>query len=268
MHLSVTRRAFVIGAPALCAAGAAAVSAGAGPDPAPPDHYPQQDPDLVRKAVGFSHGNIDGLRELLQAQPELAKASWDWGFGDWETCLGAASHTGRVAIAELLFEHGARPTIFSATMLGHLDVVKAFVAAQPGIQRTLGPHGITLLAHARAGGERAAPVAAYLDSLADAGVGQQRAPLSDDDLARCLGVYSWSADERSAFIVETRDSGGLFLKREGGLARGLSHQGGLVFTPAGAPSTIVAFDAAPGEPARSVRVTGAGRDIVASRGAR
>jgi hypothetical protein len=35
------------------------------------------------------------------------------------------------------------------------DVVKALVAARPGVQRTLGPHGITLLAHAEVGGNAA-----------------------------------------------------------------------------------------------------------------
>ena len=43
-------------------------------------------------------------------------------------------------------------------MLGQLDVVKAFIDASPGVQRIHGPHGITLLAHARAGGEKAKPV--------------------------------------------------------------------------------------------------------------
>ncbi|HET9832903.1 MAG TPA: hypothetical protein VFP91_14370 [Vicinamibacterales bacterium] len=37
--------------------------------------------------------------------------------------------------------NGARPTIFSAAMLGQLDAVKALVAANPGIQRTKGPRG-------------------------------------------------------------------------------------------------------------------------------
>jgi len=61
------------------------------------------------------------------------KAVWDWGFGDWESALGAASHVGNREIAEYLIAHGARPSLFSATMLGHLDVVKAFIAAQPGV---------------------------------------------------------------------------------------------------------------------------------------
>ena len=29
-------------------------------------------------------------------------------------------------------------------MMGQLDAVKAFIAARPGIQKTLGPHGITV----------------------------------------------------------------------------------------------------------------------------
>ncbi len=44
---------------------------------------------------------------------------------------------------------GTRPTIFSAAMLGQLDIVKAFVTASPGIQRLVGPHSIRLLPHAR-----------------------------------------------------------------------------------------------------------------------
>ena len=50
-------------------------------------------------------------------------------------------------------------------MMGQLDVIKAFVVAMPGVQRTYGPHGITLMAHARAGGADAAPVLQYLAAL-------------------------------------------------------------------------------------------------------
>jgi hypothetical protein len=108
--------------------------------------------------VTVAHGNIERVRELVEAQPTLAKAAWDWGFGDWETALGAASHTGGREIAEYLIAKGARPSVFSAAMLGQLDVVKAFVAAQPGVQRILGPHSIPLLAHAKAGGAAAEEV--------------------------------------------------------------------------------------------------------------
>ena len=66
----------------------------------------------------------------------MARASIDWGFGDWETCLDAAAHVGNKPIADFLLAHGARPTIFSAAMMGQLDAVKAFIAARPGIQKT------------------------------------------------------------------------------------------------------------------------------------
>jgi hypothetical protein len=59
------------------------------------DDFPRNDPARVQSVVGASHGNLDLVRALVSEQPALAKASWDWGFGDWETPLGAASHTGR-----------------------------------------------------------------------------------------------------------------------------------------------------------------------------
>ena len=120
--------------------------------------YPSQEPELVQEMVVVSHGNVARVKELVARQPTLAKAAWDWGFGDWEDAVGAASHVGNREIAELLLASGARPTMFSAAMLGQLDVVKAFVAASPGAQRIRGPHGITLLSHAKAGGAAAAEV--------------------------------------------------------------------------------------------------------------
>ena len=140
--------------------------------PAPPpgkgvpvdDSFPSQHPALVKEMVGVSHFNIARVRELVQAHPELAKAAWDWGYGDWETALGAASHVGNRPIAELLLENGAPPTIFSAVMLGQLDIVKTFVAASPGLQRLRGPHGLTMMVHARMGGVPAAAVVKYLES--------------------------------------------------------------------------------------------------------
>ena len=99
------------------------------------DTFPQQAPAMVREAVIASHGNVKRIRELVDAHPALARAAYDWGFGDWEDCLGAASHVGNREIAEYLIANGARPTVFSATMLGQLDAVKAFIVAQPGVQR-------------------------------------------------------------------------------------------------------------------------------------
>src|SRR6185503_18929276 len=99
-----------------------------------------------------SHGRFERVKALVGASPALARATWDWGFGDWETALGAASHVGNREIAQYLVSMGARPDLFYHAMMGHLDVIKAAVAAQPGIQTIRGPHGITLLMHAQAGG--------------------------------------------------------------------------------------------------------------------
>src|SRR6476646_8611337 len=49
-----------------------------------------------------SHFDLAKLKELVDTRQELAKASWDWGFGDWETAIGAASHVGRKDIAAYL----------------------------------------------------------------------------------------------------------------------------------------------------------------------
>jgi hypothetical protein len=96
--------------------------------------FPSQDPALVKEMVGASHTNMKRVRELVDERPALARAAWDWGFGDWET-LGAASHVGTREIAEFLLANGATPTIFSAAMLGQIETVRAFVAAMPGAER-------------------------------------------------------------------------------------------------------------------------------------
>ena len=127
--------------------------------------FPSQPAELVQEMVVVAHGNVARVRELVLRQNTLAKAAWDWGFGDWETALGAASHVGNREIADLLLAHGAHPTMFSAAMLGQLDVVKAFIAAAPGVERTRGPHSISLLKHAVAGGSPAQPVVEYPKTL-------------------------------------------------------------------------------------------------------
>jgi hypothetical protein len=111
--------------------------------------YPSMNDNMVSSIVGASHGNFDKVKELVTKRPELAGASWDWGFGDWETALGAASHVGRRDIAEFLISNGARPDIFTYTMMGMLKSVQEIIETVPGIQSHTGPHGITLLQHAK-----------------------------------------------------------------------------------------------------------------------
>src|SRR6185436_14340135 len=162
------------------------------PAPPPvPEEFPTQPPALAREMVTVSHGNLARVNELLALHPTLANATWDWGFGDWETSLGAASHMGNPEIARALLAHGARPSIFSAAMLGQLAVVKGFVEASPGVQGTAGPHGITLLAHARAGGDTAKPVYDYLAAVGGADPVYKGAELTPELAAKYAGVYSF-----------------------------------------------------------------------------
>jgi hypothetical protein len=123
------------------------------------------DSELVQAFVGKSHGDLEFVRARLAETPALVNAAWDWGGGDWETGLGAASHVGRRDIAELLLAHGARLDLFAATMLGKLEIVKAILTDNPEARHAPGPHGISLRVHAEMGGEQAAEVLAYLDSL-------------------------------------------------------------------------------------------------------
>jgi ankyrin repeat protein len=116
-----------------------------------PDRGPRLDQDLVREFVIAGHANLEKTKELLEKQPALVNATWDWGGGDWETALGGASHMGSREVAEYLLSKGARMDVFCAAMLGRIDIVKAFLAADPNVVHLKGPHGIPLLRHAKAG---------------------------------------------------------------------------------------------------------------------
>jgi len=246
--MSLSRRCFfsISGLSALGITALAAKAWGQAPPPRPyalsaADAFPQQDPSTVKDAVTASHGNVALIRELVERQPALARASIDWGFGDWETCIDAAAHVGNKPIADLLLTHGARPTIFSAAMMGQLDAVKAFVAARPGIQRTLGPHGITLMAHAKAGGADAAAVVQYLASLGDADTPSPTQPLDSGERDALAGKYVYGAGPRDHFIIDVQQDR-LGIDRPSGPARRfLMHTGNLVFFPSGVPSAKIAF---------------------------
>jgi hypothetical protein len=114
---------------------------------------------LVKDFVGKAHRPpVDALRTLLAQEPGLLNAAWDWGRGDWETALAAASHVGNRANANFLLDRGARPDLFAATMLGELATVKAWVSFAPACHQVPGPHGIPLLSHALVGGPAADPI--------------------------------------------------------------------------------------------------------------
>jgi hypothetical protein len=266
--MGMHRRTFLATVPAslavVCAARAtqpgSAPPEGA-PQPAnglPHPHYPQHDANLVRELVGASHGDEKKVREIVARFPSMANAAWDWGFGDWESPLGAAAHTGRRAIAEFLLEQGARMDIFAAAMLGRLDAVRALLTASPELARTRGPHGITLLAHARAGGEQAGEVAAYLATVPDADVPETDLPLAADEREPLLGRYLFGPEEVDRFDVKfTRQ---LHIIRPGHAPRPLRRTSATDFSPAGAPRVIVRFGDG------QITIIDGGRELVAKRG--
>lgn len=129
------------------------------------ERVPALELDFVQEFVAKAHGDFERIKEMLAQQPSLVNSTWDWGGGDFETALGAASHMGRKDIANFLLEHGARLDLFAAAMLGKLDIVKAALTAYPDAVKIPGPHGIPLIAHAQAGGDEAKSVLEFLESL-------------------------------------------------------------------------------------------------------
>jgi hypothetical protein len=260
----IGRRSFVHALPLGGLVGAVLPAAAWSRSQAPPteggvgDWFPRQDPALAQEVVGVSHRDIKRVRELVERQPALARAAIDWGFGDWESALGAAAHTGRREIAEFLLANGAQPTMFSAAMLGHLPVVRAFVESSPGIQRTPGPHGIPLLAHARAGGPSAEAVLKYLEGVGGADVRPTLQPLPPADRDAVVGRYSFGTGPRDRFDVEVRNDQ-LGIQRPGANSGLLHHTGGLVFFPSGVPSVRIAFVR---EGSAGIRLTIADPDVI------
>lgn len=220
-------------------------------DTKPYDAYPSLDPELVNEVVGKSHFDLETVKKLVEKRPELAAASWEWRFGDFESAVGAASHVGRRDIVQYLLSKGARPNIFTYTVLGANEAVRSMIAATPGIQTTFGPHGISLLDHARAGlrmEKTMRPVEVdnckklidYLESLGDAD-GEQYLEVSEEEKAQYLGDYMYGAAEDEGFSIQLNMRKMLSLGAIGEFGGALYKTGENEFTYNGAPSVKVSF---------------------------
>lgn len=182
----LSRRSFLASSSSLCVIGAAAApvflaQCGWAQTPAAPpagenpietmiakmrqQKGPPLDESLVKELVYWAHSDLEKVKAVIDREPRIINCALDWGGGDHETALGAASHMGRRDIALFLLDHNARLDIFAATMLGKLDIVKAALSAWPHLLQTPGPHGIPLIKHAQAGGEEAQAVLEYLQGL-------------------------------------------------------------------------------------------------------
>ncbi len=242
--MSITRRSFLNTAPLAIAPAYFSPIAQSSSQPAAstvPATFPTQPAELAMEMVGAAHNNLARVKELVARYPTLARAAWDWGFGDWEDALGAASHVGQREIAAVLLANGARPTIFSAAMLGQLDVVKAFIAASPGIESTPGPHSITLLSHALAGGAASQPVVDYLKTLPLANRRPDTQPITVEQLKTLTGDYIYGSGPTDQIAIAVNANNILTFTRAGRTARNLFHVGDLAFYPTGAPLVRVRF---------------------------
>lgn len=217
--------------------------------------YPSIDDDIVAEVVGASHFNFDRVKELVAHRPELARATWDWAFGDWETALGAASHVGRRDIANFLIEHGARPDIFTFAMFGRFEVVKSMIASSPGIESIAGPHGISLLSHVKAGlrtdygiplsdeqVESSNQLIAYLEELGTADRKEKDIPMTQEEKDRYTGDYRYGEGEKEGFSVKYNMRGNLSLGKLGKSGGALFQKSPNVFTYNGVPSVEVHFE--------------------------
>lgn len=126
---------------------------------------PALDTELVKQFVGAAHRDMEKVKSLLQETPDLINAVNNLGGWDWEDAIGAAGHVGIPDLALFLLDKGARPTICVAAMLGKIEVVKAYIGAFPHMKDAVGPHKISLVRHAKAGGENAREVLEYLQSI-------------------------------------------------------------------------------------------------------
>lgn len=213
--------------------------------------YPSIDDKIVAEVVGASHFDLERVKVLVNARPELARATWDWSFGDWETALGAASHVGRRDIAEFLMSHGARPDIFTFAMMGHYEAVKSMIEAQPGVQSIDGPHGISLLRHANAGlrskeltatqKKNSERLVQYLEKLGNADIKVDDIAMNEEDKEKYLGDYMYGDGPTDGLSVKLNMRKMLSLGKLGAFGGGLYQKAPNVFIYNGVTSVDISF---------------------------
>lgn len=213
----------------------------------PHDRYPAIQLSIAAEVVGFAHFDLEKLKQHVDDRPELAKANWDWGFGDWESPIAAASHVGRKDIVDYLIGKGATPTIFTYAVLGQYEAVKAMIGSYPGIQKNFGPHGISLLQHAKTALQtegvdksKAQQLIEYLQSLGDSDT-QKYLTLDESEKTKYLGDYKYGEGKQDGFSIKLNMRKMISLGKLGNTGGALFRIGENEFTYQGAPSVTVKF---------------------------
>ncbi len=162
MHPRLDRRSMLYTIAGACGVLAMNPMALAQTEQAPREEPGPLDRDLINEYVDIAHFDLEKTKALVDREPRLIRASWDWGGGDFKSGLGAAGHSGRTDIAKFLLDQGAPLELCAAATLGFLDVVRAALEARPSLLNVAGPHGIPLIAHARSGGDAASKTVEFL----------------------------------------------------------------------------------------------------------
>src|SRR5262249_1271453 len=120
--------------------------------------------------------------------------------------------------------------------------VKSMTKAQAGIQRLRGPHGLTLMHHAKAGGEGAQPVMEDLTSLGDTDVAYKDLPPTPEQQQGYIGQDSFGPGaDRSFRVLIPEKSKQLAIQRAERFPRGLFHLGDHTFHPIGGHDVRIVF---------------------------
>lgn len=123
---------------------------------------PPYAPDLVKDFVGAGHKDLSKVQAMVAEHANLVHSKYDWGNGDFESAIEGAGHVGNRAIAEYLIDAGSRVTLFVLATLGKTALVKPVLEAYPKLIFANGPHGFTLLHHAKLAGKDGEELYNYL----------------------------------------------------------------------------------------------------------
>jgi hypothetical protein len=127
--------------------------------------------ERIKEFVVAGHSNLTKVKEMLSEEPNLIYSSYDWGSGDFEEAIEGAGHVGNIEIANYLIEKGARVNLFVLTMLGKKNIVIPALQEYPSLAEAKGPHGFSLLHHARIGGNNSEEI---YDFLLDKGLSETK----------------------------------------------------------------------------------------------
>jgi hypothetical protein len=117
---------------------------------------------MVKEFVVAGHKDLSKVQSMVAEHPNLVHSKYDWGNGDFEEAIEGAGHLGNKAIAQYLIDAGSRVTLFVLAMLGKTELVKPVLEAYPKLVFANGPHGFTMLHHAKLAGKEGEVLYSYL----------------------------------------------------------------------------------------------------------